>query len=165
MLLLAAVRYRALIWRLALGLSIFLAISFLFSDGTYVVSQYQQYVEHLLALSVNDRHFANLEELFRRLGIGLTEKATPLVSFGAGMAILLAWWTGARKKSEPERALLLLGLTTAYLMLFNPMNEVNSFVIVAPILALYAVQAMQSEREHEARLWHGVYELLHRSFP
>jgi hypothetical protein len=151
---LAALRYRALIWRLVPGLAIFLAFPFLFFGPAYVLSQYQQYAEHLLALSVNERHFANLNELLLRLGTGLTSRTFPLLGIAAGLATTIAWWVGARRKPEPERAWLLLGLTTTYLMLFNPMNEVNSFVIVAPILALCAVQAMQS-REH-AKLGYGM---------
>ncbi len=148
MLLLAAAWYRPLVWRLALALGIFLVIPFLFYDRAYVLSQYQQYGEHLRALSVNERHFANAEELFRKFGIGLTEKASLLASIGAGFATLIAWLIGARRKTEPERAMLLLGLSTTYLMLFNPMTEINSYVIVAPVLAFYAVQAMQDRRNH-----------------
>lgn len=143
MMFLAAIIYRQLIWRLALGLVVFLAFAFLFSDPSYVVSQYQQYLKHLVELSVNDRHFATLNELFRRLGMGLSERTSPLMSIGAGLGVMIVWILGAAKRQEPERAVLLLGLTTTYLMLFNPMTEKNSYIIVAPILALYSVRAMQ----------------------
>lgn len=144
MLLLAALWYRALVWRLLPGLALFLAITFLFSDTAYVAAQYQQYSEHLQALSVNKRHYANLAELLRRLGLGLSERVLPLVSFGAGLATLAAWWAGARRHPEPDRALLLLGLTATYLMLFNPMTELNSYVIIAPVLAFHAARLLES---------------------
>ena len=38
----------------------------------------------------------------------------------------------------------LLALTAAYLMLFNPNNEPNSYVIFAPALGIWAVAALNS---------------------
>ncbi|MDA8084774.1 MAG: glycosyltransferase family 87 protein [Nitrospiraceae bacterium] len=140
MIFLAALIYRTLIWRIGLGLLVFLAIPFLFSDTSYVLSQYRQYLEHLAALSVNQRQFASLNGLLRRLGNGLPEGIFPLLSAGAGLATMVVWLIGAGKRHEPARAWLLLGLTTTYLMLFNPMTEINSSVIVGPALALYTVR-------------------------
>jgi hypothetical protein len=38
----------------------------------------------------------------------------------------------------------LLALSVGYLMLFNPMNEPNSYVILAPALGLWAVAALNA---------------------
>jgi hypothetical protein len=38
----------------------------------------------------------------------------------------------------------LLALSAGYLMLFNPMNESNSYVILAPALGLWAVAAIEA---------------------
>ena len=54
------------------------------------------------------------------------------------------WWTGARRLPEPFRALWLLTLSACYLMLFNPMNESNSYVILAPVLGLWAMAALDA---------------------
>ena len=44
----------------------------------------------------------------------------------------------ARFGSDPRRSLLWLGFAASYLMLFNPMNEANSYAILAPALGLWA---------------------------
>jgi hypothetical protein len=38
----------------------------------------------------------------------------------------------------------LLALTAGYLMMFNPNNEPNSYVILAPVLGIWAVAALNS---------------------
>ncbi len=141
MILLAAVIYRSIIGRLAVGISIFLILPFFFAESSYVFSQYRQAVEHLFSFSVvTENHFADLNGLLRTLGIGLVGSTSQIIRIGAGLLTLMIWWIGAKRLREPQRAWLLLGLTTTYLMLFNPMTESNSYVIVAPILSLYAVR-------------------------
>jgi hypothetical protein len=63
----------------------------------------------------------------------------------AGGVTLLIWWLGARRLQEPSRAFVLLGLSAGYLMLFNPRAESNSYVILAPILAVMAARLLVVE--------------------
>ena len=46
---------------------------------------------------------------------------------------------GAARVGEPWRGVFLLALATTYLMVFNPMTELNSYVILAPVLAVLAL--------------------------
>ena len=141
MLLLAVLVYRPLIWRLCLGLLIFLVLPFLFTDPSYVLSQYQQAIKRLFAASlVTEHRFADLNGLLRTLGIGLTGSVSQIIRIIAGLITAIIWFIGAQQLREPQRACLFQGLATTYLMLFNPMTEVNSYVIVAPFLALYAIR-------------------------
>jgi hypothetical protein len=39
---------------------------------------------------------------------------------------------------EPDRTLVLLALSTTYIMLFNPRTETNGYVILAPVIAAFA---------------------------
>ena len=57
----------------------------------------------------------------------------------AGARPLGLWRVGGRRNTEPLRALLLLSLASVYLMLFNPMTEANSYIILAPAMAAVAV--------------------------
>jgi alpha-1,2-mannosyltransferase len=146
MLLLAVVVYRTTIWRLAIGLVIFLSLPLFFAEPSYVFSQYQQSFEHLYFSSlVTEHRFADLNGLLRTIGIGLTGSASQIVRIGAGLLTMVLWWIGSKRTHEPERAWLLLGLASTYLMLFNPLTEGNSYVIVAPSIALYAVRFLKIE--------------------
>lgn len=139
MILLATVIYRPIIGRLAVGVIIFLILPFFFAESAYVFSQYREVLDHLFSYSVVTVHrFADLNGLLRTLGIGLVGSVAQIVRVSAGLLTMIIWWIGAKQLREPQRSWLLLGLTTTYLMLFNPMTEGNSYVIVAPILSLYA---------------------------
>jgi alpha-1,2-mannosyltransferase len=144
--LLAVLVYRALIWRLALGMIVFLVFPFLTAADSYVWLQYRQAVRHLFDLSViTENRFADLNGLLRALGVALTGRASQIVRAGAALLTAIVWWIGAKRMREPERACLLLGLATTYLMLFNPMTEENSYVIVVPVLAVYALRLLVAE--------------------
>jgi len=146
LLLLAPVVYRPMIWRAALGCVIFAAFPFLFGDPHYVWSQHAALLENLRACSaVTEHRFADINGLLRTLGLGLSDRASQLLRVLAGGATLGLWWLGARRLAEPLKGIFLLALTTAYLMLFNPMNEVNSYVILAPVLATLAAFHLKFE--------------------
>ena len=146
MILLAVLVYRNLIWRLAIGIALFLAFPFAFGRAGYVLVQYQESVRDLFDLSViTENRFADLNGLLRKLGVGLTGRVSQAVRAVAGLITALVWWLGARRLREPEKACFLLALATTYLMLFNPMTEENSYVIVLPVLAYYALRFLLVE--------------------
>jgi alpha-1,2-mannosyltransferase len=146
LLLLAPAVYRTMIWRIALGFVAFAAFPFLFANSHYVIAQHRAMVENLRACSVVTEHrFADVNGILRSLGTPLPDRASQILRVLAGGATLALWWLGARRLAEPFRGLFLLALTTGYLMLFNPMNEVNSYVIFAPALATFAAWCLSAE--------------------
>ncbi|HET6514177.1 MAG TPA: glycosyltransferase family 87 protein [Thermodesulfovibrionales bacterium] len=146
LILLAVIVYPLTIWRLVIGLCIFLLLPFLFADSSYVFSQYQQSLSYLLSSSLTAEYrFSDLNGLLRSLGIGLTGTVSQSIRIIAGILFAGLWWKGSKQMSEPERSFLLLGLTGSYLMLFNPMTEGNSYVIVAPSIAYYAIYYLKDK--------------------
>jgi alpha-1,2-mannosyltransferase len=146
MILLAVLVYRNLIWRLAIGIAVFLLVPFVFGRGWYVWWQYRDSVRHLLDLSIiTQNRFADLNGLLRKLGVGLTGRASQGVRVAAGAITALVWSLGGRRLRQPEQAFFLLALATTYLMLFNPMTEENSYVIVLPVLTYYALRMLYIE--------------------
>ena len=146
MILLAVLVYRDLIWRLAIGVALFLVLPFAFGRTGYVWSQYNESIRHLLDLSViTENRFADLNGLLCKLGFGLTGRVSQAVRVVAGGVTAIVWRLGARRLSQPEQACFLLALATTYLMLFNPMTEENGYVIVMPALAYYALRFLLVE--------------------
>jgi len=138
--LLAPVVYAPLRWRLAVGLAGLLALPFLCARPDYALSQYQALGGNLRdCAAVNEHRFADLNGIVRTFGAELPPKVATGVRAVAGLAVLGLWWFGAKRLKEPLQAMWLLALTTAYLMLCNPMNEANSYVILAPALGFWAV--------------------------
>jgi alpha-1,2-mannosyltransferase len=136
---LAWAAYPRLWWRLALGLPVVALGPFLLGPVDYVWSQYTAALENLRRCSdIPGRKFADLNGLLRVLGLPLTGSTSLAARAAGGAGLMLLCWQAVRRQPELFRALLWLGLAAAYLMLFNPMTEANSYVILAPALGLMA---------------------------
>ncbi len=136
---LAWAAYPQMWWRLALGLPVFIGLPFLFAPPDYAWRQYLGAWENLRQCAeVTEHRFADLNGLLRTFGTALMGKASFAARALAGGALMLVCWRAARREPEPRRALIWLGCAAGYLMLFNPMSEENSYVILAPALGLMA---------------------------
>ena len=135
-----------------LGLALF---PFLFGRPDYVWSQYRDAWSNLQACAVVTEHrFADINGLLRTFGTPLSPGISKLIRVLAGGVTAVLWWLGARRLREPLPALWLYALATAYLMLFNPMNEANSFAILAPALGVWAVWFLFDPESGTGR-WRG----------
>ncbi len=151
LLLLAPFVYRPLIPPLAVTLIGLAVFPFLFGPPAYVISQYQDFPALMLqASNMTEDRFANVGGIVRALGLEYPGPVSTAVSLAAAAATLGVWWV-ARRRGEPERGLFLLVLATCYLMLFNPMNESNGYVIVAPAMATVAIRLL--ETAHRTSGW------------
>jgi hypothetical protein len=142
-LLLAPVVYTPMRWRLAVGLVILALAPFLFAPTAYVLRQHQSMALNLQACCVVAEHrFADISGILRTFHIEMSPLVSKSVRVCAGGVVLALWWFGARRLREPMKALWLLALATGYLMLCNPMNEANSYVIVSPALGWWAAEML-----------------------
>jgi len=154
LLLLSAIYFSPVARRLPATVLALAGFPFLFASAGYVWSQYQEAWKDLRMCAVVTEHrFADLNGLLRTFGAPLPPGASTVtrVVFGALTAALWLW--GARRLKGRWRHLWLYALATAYLMLFNPMTEANSYVILAPALAAWAVCLIQrspQDRRQEA---------------
>jgi hypothetical protein len=106
------------------------------------MEQHRAFVANLRVCSgVTEHRFADLNGMFRTFGLALPSALSLAVRVVAGAATALVWWC-ARRMEEPQRALWFHLLATTYLMVFNPMTETNSYVVVVPALALWAERAL-----------------------
>jgi alpha-1,2-mannosyltransferase len=136
---LAWAAYPRLWWRLGLGMLLLLALPFAFGPPGYVWSQYLACAQNLSQCSaVTEHRFADLNGLLRTLGLALGGPASLLVRAAAGLLLMALCWAASQRHAEPLKALVWLGATAAFLMLFNPMTEANSYAVLAPVLGLAA---------------------------
>jgi hypothetical protein len=152
LLFLAPVVYVPLRWRLplaVLGLAVF---PFLFASPAYVSSQYHAAWHNLQSCAVlTERRFADINGILRTFGTAISPGVSKLVRVLAGGFTAALWWWSARRLREPLRGLWLYALVTAYLMLFNPMNEENSYGILAPALGAWAAFFLFSPQARDSR--------------
>ncbi|HVO72337.1 MAG TPA: hypothetical protein VMT24_19950, partial [Aggregatilineaceae bacterium] len=125
-----------------------------FGPPVYVIEQYHDFISNIEACTrAFSPDFANFNGLFRPFGYQVPPEVAVVVCVLAGGVTLGLWWLGAKCLREPFRALWLLALTAGYLMLFNPMNELNSYVILAPAMGVWAVYAFRAEASRRFGCW------------
>jgi hypothetical protein len=130
--------YRPLRWRVPLALLVLAVFPFLFANPGYVLTEHREMLINLKACAAVTQHrFADINGLLRTFGIGLSPQFSTYLRAFMGACALFLWFLGARRLTEPLRALWLYALTGTYLMLFNPMTEQNSYVILAPVLGVW----------------------------
>jgi hypothetical protein len=146
LLLLASIYYAPVARRLPaalLGLAIF---PFCFGSPDYVLAQYREAWRNLHACAaVSEDRFADFNGILRTWGAPLDPGPSTIVRVLSGGATAIVWLWGARRLNPAMRCLWLYALATAYLMLFNPMNEANSYVILAPALGAWGAWFLFSD--------------------
>jgi alpha-1,2-mannosyltransferase len=149
MVLLVAATDRAVIPWLLGGMALTALAPLAFDAWPTVAGTYRAWFRQLLLLAPSEEpRFEDLGGLFRVLGWHLDPGVWFVLRVAAGGAILAMWWSGSRRLEGPHRVLTLLGLSAGYLMLFNPRTESNSYVILAPAVAVLAARflAVESRR-------------------
>ena len=114
-------------------------LPFLTAPTSYATTQFAASLENLRQCSATSEHrFADLNGILRTFGTELT--GTPGLAVRAGVGALLfgCCFLWVRRQEEPWRSLTWYGFASAYLMLFNPMTEANSYAVLAPVLSLWA---------------------------
>ncbi len=125
---------------------VMLLAPFAFGPPQYAQSQYVGLIDNIRDCSqaAVELRFANLNSILQRLSIDVPLPMLSALNLLAALGTLALWLFAARRLAEPERGLLLLSLATVYLMLFNPMNESNGFIIVAPAITAVAIRSRQT---------------------
>jgi len=138
LLLLAPLAYAPVRWRVPMAIIALAIFPFLFGPPAYVASQYREAWRNLQACAaVTEHRFADINGVLRTFGTQFGPQSSKLVRVAGGALFAVLFYWGARRLREPLSYLWLYALATGYLMLFNPMNEENSYVILAPALGIW----------------------------
>ena len=149
LLLVAACFHRKMLAGLAAGLALVAALPYLTSWPSYATAQYLDSFTKMLMCAQPDRNtFTDVHGAIWRLtavlnipgpgGYQLDRRLYLAIQLSAALGTLCLSSHAVRRWTEPGRTFLVWGLAACYLMLFNPRNEDNSFVIVTPVIALLA---------------------------
>jgi len=152
LILLAPLYYAPLRWRLPLALVGLALFPFLFGRPAYVWAQHREAWHNLQACAlVTENRFADINGLLRTAGTQFNTETSKLVRVLAGGLTAVLWCWGAPRLRRAWAGLWFYALATAYLMLFNPMNEANSYVILAPALGVWAALFLCDSEETTKR--------------
>lgn len=157
---LAAMAFPPLRGRAAAGLAVVLLLPYLFHPAAYVGQIYQEFWQNIVdcsdaGVSINDRTFADINGVLRIVGLQLAGKPALVLSAAAGGGLAALSLLMAKFDDKKIAGLLWLSFTGGYIMLFTPMNELNSYVMLAPALAMWAVhfRARGDARNFKAMLF------------
>ena len=147
MLLLASVIHRRLIpWVAAISATT-VALLWLTAQPSYVLSQFIACWDELVhAAPASEMRFHDLNSMLRVWGINLPDQVVLAGRLAAAGVTLVICWVGVNTRPKLDGALLLLGMSASYLMLFNPMTESNSYIIFSPVVAVFAVKCFTEDR-------------------
>jgi hypothetical protein len=135
---LAVMAFPKLWWRASIGVAAVLVGPFFLAPPMYVNDLYIAFAGNLVnCFDTGERTFADLNGVLMVLDIKLTGMSSLIVRLSAGalMAVAALFTQGLGK--DIRRVLFWLGFTGIYIMLFTPMNEANSYVMLAPALGLW----------------------------
>lgn len=134
-------------WRVALGVVLVLVLPYLFAPTDYVTSLYTAFATNLVdCFNPSGRTFADLNGVLMVFNLKLEGYPSLAVRVASGGALAVACWVIRKDIPDDRRALIWLALSGSYIMLFTPMNEGNSYVMLAPALGLWAVASDVREK-------------------
>lgn len=155
-LLLGAVYWRTMAWRLLAGLGGLFAAPFLMQSTAYVWRQYELAVTKMTVSGTADASKFVASDLSGMLSyFGVPTEPHQLLPVRAAAALVTAVLAlvARRRWPEPLAAVWVFVLATGYLMIFNPRNESNTYAVVAPALALVFALEFLVERRRAALLF------------
>jgi hypothetical protein len=140
--LLLAILYPRLLWRLALALAVFFLLPFLFQQSDYVWRQYAA-VPAMLATRAQPNYDwqQNIFGLFDKLWWTASDTGQALVSGTCAAAVLFLCWRVRRHTPAFGVALSIYALASCYILLFGSGTERNTYAMLAPVIGLVAAAA------------------------
>ncbi len=150
---LAVMAYPGLWWRVLPGALAVLLAPYLFAPASYVNDLYVSFAVNIVdCFNPSGRTFADLNGVLMAVNVKLSGVPSLVVRVAAGLAMAIGCWQLRESRDDIRKALLWLGLTGSYIMLFTPMNEANSYVMLAPSLALWALWFSENDEKGTARV-------------
>lgn len=138
---LALMLFPVIWWRLLLGVAIVILSPYLFGSTDYVSNQYLSFMTNINQCMVptEGRTFADLNGALRLFGREMDRDLYLFVQVSVGLVFAAISFVIGKSRNLLAKALIFLSLTACYIMLLTPMNEANSYVMLAPSLGLWAV--------------------------
>lgn len=154
LLLLAPLVYSPIRWRLPVAVVALAVFPFLFAEPSYAASQYRAAWHNLQTCAVVSEHrFADINGVLRTFGTEFSPQTSKLLRVASGAFFAALFYWGARGLREPVPCLWLYALAAGYLMLFNPMTEENSYVILAPALGIWGALFLFGSKPERTLAW------------
>ncbi len=131
-LLVAGLRPAALLW-LIVFLAALIALPFAFGTFDYATATYIHFVDtlHNISPAIGHQPWTDLMAIPRVLGIDLSQEIAYTLRAFAAVATLLIIRRLSRQREYLESTLVPVVLAAAYMLLFNPRAEINTYILMS----------------------------------
>lgn len=139
--LLSGTLYKRLRLPLLAGLIVTALIPFIHPNTDYVLRQLDLCRQVLNSARLPDFYdFCDLSGMFRKFGLVLPDSLWTGIRAVAALGTLAACWLALKKQGTRMGSLTVVAWASLYLMLFNPRTEANTYIMLAPMVAIMATR-------------------------
>ncbi|QDU34177.1 hypothetical protein KS4_22390 [Poriferisphaera corsica] len=140
MILLIAGIYPKTMWRIMIGLCVFLAIPMFQSGPTYTIDQYHGfYLQSVVSATtelLNEGRFSDVFGALKAWGVHINGELQLFHRISFALITWLLCLSVANRFSRVVSACTILIMCISYIMLFNPRTEINTFSMFSIVIAL-----------------------------
>ena len=155
MMLLVGVIYPRTSWRMVIGLALVALVPFATQRPDYVFAQYSDCLQSLgVTFEVGEAEkWAQLFGMLQVVGLDIPGPARTIVRLVAAVLTLWICWKATRQLSPQRAAFYIYSLSAAYLMLFNPRTEGNTYAMMGPVYGVLLAEALQQGKKGLNLFW------------
>jgi len=145
---------RPLIGRLLAGAVALALIPFVTQHPSYVLQQYAGFIHNSTTaahMGVVTQGWAHLFSALRIAGADVPERVQTVFRLIAAAGTLALSFLARRRFAAPRAAVFVYAFAALYLVLFSPRTENNTYMMLAPVIALFLAEAFLVEKPRPAR--------------
>ncbi|HSQ78179.1 MAG TPA: glycosyltransferase 87 family protein, partial [Nitrospirota bacterium] len=147
--LLIMVIYRPMTWRMLLGTAAIALMPFVAQHPAYVLQQYAAFLHSTtkaVHVGVVVQGWSSPFSALRLVGVDLPEHVQTALRLVAALATLVLCVLARRRHDAVHSAIFVFSLAVAYLMLFSPRTENNTYAMLGPAIAVFLAEAFFVEK-------------------
>ena len=140
LILLVAAIDRPMTWRVLIGMVLLALAPFLMQRPGYVADQYIGFLQNTTTavhVGAVDKGWTTLFNALTVIGINTAERVQTVLRLAAAGGTLALSWIARRRHDADRYAIFVYSLSVAYLMLFSPRTENNTYAMLGPVIGLF----------------------------
>jgi hypothetical protein len=151
---------RPMSWRIAVGMVVTALAPFLAQHPGYVIEQYVACWNHFTTaahVGATEGGWTSPFHALRLIGVAIPEMVQTALRLAAAFGTLILCWQSRRRHDAVGSAVFIFSLSVAYLILFSPRTENNTYAMLGPAIAVFLAGAFLAEqRSREGILLSGL---------
>lgn len=140
---------RPLSWRVLAGMVILFVVPFLTRPPAYVMEQYRGFLQNTTTaahVGAVEKGWTTLFNALTVAGINVAERVQTILRLLAAAGTLALSFLARRRHDASRSAIFVYSLAAAYLMLFSPRTENNTYAMFGPVIAVFLSAAYLIEK-------------------